>query len=68
MAGLRHPTDHLEVRPTDHRNDAGTTGEGGPAITGSIAVVDGVPTAAVDLRSFTTFTKRAGRQLMPAAV
>jgi hypothetical protein len=49
-------------------NDAATTGEADPAIAGPIAIFDGLPTTDADRRSFTTFTKRDGRQLMLAAV
>jgi hypothetical protein len=39
-----------------------------PAIAASIAVIHGVRTTDADRRSFTTFTKQTGRQLMLAAV
>jgi hypothetical protein len=52
----------------DHRNDVATTGEGDLAITGSIAVFDGLPTADAGRRSFTSVHKTYGRQLMLAAV
>jgi hypothetical protein len=45
-----------------------TLGKVNPAIAASIAVVDGVRTTDADRRSFATFTKRTGRQLMLAAV
>jgi len=53
------------MRPTDHRNDAGTTGEGGPAIPASVAALDGLRTTDADRRSI---TKRNDPQLMLAAV
>jgi hypothetical protein len=42
-------------------------GEDDPAIAASIAVVHGLRTTDADRRSFTTFTKRTGRQAMLAA-
>ncbi len=45
------------MRPTDHRNDAGTTGEGGPAIPASVAALDGLRTRDADRRSFTSVHK-----------
>ena len=59
----------LDLIPSlhDRRNDAATKGEGAPAITKSKPSLM-VRTTDADRRSFTTFTKRAGRQLMPAAV
>jgi hypothetical protein len=45
-----------------------TLGKVNPATAASIAVVDGVRTTDADRRSFTTFTKADGRQLMLAAV
>jgi hypothetical protein len=38
------------------------------AIAASIVVHDGSRTTGADRRSFTTFTKRNGRRIMPAAV
>jgi len=45
------------MRPTDHRNDAGTTGEGGPAIPASVAALDGLRRTDADRRSFTSVHK-----------
>src|SRR6476469_5335258 len=56
------------ARHRDHRKRCGDDWGRDPAIAGPIAIFDDLPTTDADRRSFTTFTKRDGRQLILAAV